>query len=78
MKILAIVFLFLTLGISSGNEEKHAVFYACQPGTGDYCSGYADGLEAAGENPNNWAGNYNKCVKKRGCHDLVVHDPNQP
>ena len=44
----------------------------CQDESAAYCSGYADGLEAGGAPKKAWTGNYNKCMKKRGCADETL------
>jgi len=72
MKILTIAFLFITMVTYSAKYESNVVFFECQSGTSDYCTGWADAKERPGESFNVWKGRYNSCVVKRGCAHLKM------
>ncbi|NRD18544.1 hypothetical protein HNV08_00675 [Winogradskyella eckloniae] len=77
MKVLQITFVFFALAFSGTEEKVEDVYFACQPESSSYCSGYADGMEAGGADPEDWRSNYNGCVKKRGCDQLILPPPGQ-
>ncbi|MGK0448408.1 MAG: hypothetical protein ACJA2M_002198 [Polaribacter sp.] len=72
MKILSITFMFLTLMFSS-EKTSEVDYFNCQPGSTDYCTGYADGQDAeSGWNMTGaqWRSAHNSCMSNRGCDPI--------